>query len=394
MKIPEPRKLPSGAWFIQLRLGGTSVPVTASSKKDCVKQAQLIKAEYLAGHRKTEKVNETLGSLIDAYIARYEPVLSPSTIMGYNTIRKHRFPDYMKKPVSDIKDWQSMVNTELTTMSEHTVRNSWGLISATLRDAGIPVPQVKLPRIPVNEMGYLEPEEIPLFLAAIEGDPAEIEILLELHSLRRSEMMNVVRNRQFDLKHNIITVAGAIVPGKDNKLVEKKTNKSRASTRNVPIMIPRLAALLKEYEENGREIPIHGNTMILKHVHAACSRAGVTDVTNHGLRHTFAVLGYSVGISERALMELGGWDDPDTMHKIYVRVAQRDKERAKNQLAEFFAPQQKTDEELLQDALAEFDALLKKYEAVPNLKDQLLEKVQAFSPQNANENANELANIS
>ena len=32
MKVPAPRKLPSGSWFIQLRLGGESIPVTAAAK--------------------------------------------------------------------------------------------------------------------------------------------------------------------------------------------------------------------------------------------------------------------------------------------------------------------------------------------------------------------------
>lgn len=390
MKVPEPRKLSSGTWFIQLRLDGVSIPVTANTKTECTRQAQLIKSEYLAGHRKFDKATVTLGEAIDTYIEKYEPVLSPSTVMGYNTIRKYRFQDYMPRKISEIGDWQAMINAELLTVSEHTVRNSWGLVSASLRDIGIPAPPVKLPRLPVNEMAYLEPEEIPLFLAAIEGDPAEIEILLELHSLRRSEMMTVIQNDRIDLKHNTITVAGAIVPGKDHKLVSKKTNKSRGSTRTVPIMIPRLAALVKEYKDAGEPIPVHGNTMILKHVHAACARAGVTDVTNHGLRHTFAVLGYSVGISERALMELGGWDDPDTMHKIYIRVAQRDRERAKNKIAEFFTPPSSDPVELLAQLEKDLADLWEKYAALPELKAVLLEKVQALPDENANKNANKI----
>jgi hypothetical protein len=49
MKTPKPRKLPSGSWFIQLRLDGESVPITASTERECVRKAQLIKAENLPG---------------------------------------------------------------------------------------------------------------------------------------------------------------------------------------------------------------------------------------------------------------------------------------------------------------------------------------------------------
>lgn len=45
MKVPEPRKLPSGSWFIHLRLGGESIPVTSTSKQTCIKEAQAIKFE-------------------------------------------------------------------------------------------------------------------------------------------------------------------------------------------------------------------------------------------------------------------------------------------------------------------------------------------------------------
>ena len=51
MKVPEPRKLDSGVWFIQLRLGGQSVPVTDIDAKACKHNAELIKSEYLNGRR-------------------------------------------------------------------------------------------------------------------------------------------------------------------------------------------------------------------------------------------------------------------------------------------------------------------------------------------------------
>lgn len=72
MKVPEPRKLSSGKWFIQLRLGGESISVSDYDKKECIKQAQLIKGEYLAGKRQREMEPEpespTLTSAIDGYI--------------------------------------------------------------------------------------------------------------------------------------------------------------------------------------------------------------------------------------------------------------------------------------------------------------------------------------
>ncbi len=157
MKIPEPVKLPSGAWFIRLRLGGESIPISALTKTECIQQAQLAKAEYAAGRRRMRYGDFTLGECLDIYIKRYDPVLSPSTAANYRSMRKTRFRDYMDIPVREIKDWQAMVNKELKNVGEKTVRNAWGLVSAALRDSDQPVPQVKLPKVPVNEMPYLEP---------------------------------------------------------------------------------------------------------------------------------------------------------------------------------------------------------------------------------------------
>ena len=387
MKVPEPRKLKSGSWFIQLRLDGTSVPITAASKTECRQQAQLIKAEYLAGKRKVESGSVTLGSLLDTYIEKSTPALSPSTIMGYDTIRRCRFRAYMDLPLRDIRDWQIMINEELAGCSVHTVKNAWFLVTAALKDAGRDVPSVKLPRSPVREMAYLQPEEIPLFLSAAEGDPAELEMLLCLHGLRRSEALAVLRNRRIDVEKHQIIVSGAIVPDKSHKLVEKDVNKSAASTRIVPIMVPRLTALVKELQAAGSDWPVHSSPVILKHIHNCCLAAGITDVTNHGLRHTFACLGYSLGISERALMELGGWDDPTTMHRIYIRVAQRDKERAKNKMSEFY--QGKDPAQLMEDGLQALRQFRTEYRNLSAFSG-VIDAIDALlGTENANENANE-----
>ena len=69
MKVPEPRKLKSGTWFIQLRLGGESIPVSALTRSDCIKQAQLIKAQHRADAREVKyKTDKTVRDLMTDYI--------------------------------------------------------------------------------------------------------------------------------------------------------------------------------------------------------------------------------------------------------------------------------------------------------------------------------------
>ncbi len=388
MKIPEPRRLPSGNWFIRLRLGGQSIPITEPTRADCVKTARLVKAQYLADRDIQRKAappaqTMTLGELLDNYREKYQRELSPGTLRGYGTIRRNRFQSIMSLRPDQVKDWQKVVSDEYQLAAEKTVQNAWGCVTAALRDAKLPVPEVTLAPVPEADFSFLEPEEIPPFLDAIRGDPVELEMLLELHGLRLSEVLQVVRNDRIDLRKGNINVHGAIVRG-DEGFVAKKTNKSKTGTRVVPILIPRLSELVEQLRSEGRQPDVHSASMILEHVHAACARAGVTDCTNHDLRRTFASLGYSCGISERVLMELGGWKDAETMHKIYVKLTQRDRRGAVNALRDFFAPR---DPALrLAAAVEKLEDLQAEYGDLPELQGVFSE---AKKLQNVNKNVTE-----
>lgn len=339
MKVPEPRKLKSGTWFCQLRLGGESITVSARSAKECKAQAAIIKAEYLAGRQPTPKATPsaadlTLKQCVDAYIERYKKALSPSTVRGYEKTIARRFKAYHDRIAAKI-DFQQMVNDEIGEVSEKTVQNAWGLVASSMRDAGLVVPSVKLPKVPVKEIPFLQPEEIKPFCKAAAGTKVEIPALLELHGLRRSEAL-ALEWKDIDLKRKLIHIRGAVVKDSDGKYVKKATNKNRTSTRTIPIMIPQLIDAFKAVgDKNGRVVTISGDAMNAG-VKRACERAGVTVVTNHGLRHSFASLGYHLGISERQLMQLGGWADYHTMHKIYIRVSESSEKAAENKIADFF----------------------------------------------------------
>lgn len=340
MKVPTPRKLKSGTWFIYLRLNGQAFSVSDRSKALCIAKAQSLKAQYKAGELEVKPPDKaagpTLGALIDAYIAKYEPVLSPATTRGYTVIRRNRFPAYVGEPAGQI-DYQKMVNRELASVSVKTVRNSWGLVEAALKDAGIPVPAVKLPPVPTREIPFLQPEEIKPLLSALEGDSAEIPALLMLHSLRYSEAIGL-RWRDVDLTNGKLCIRGASVFNKDDVLVRKETNKNATSTRTVDIMIPRLTALLKEAAGSPDEpVTTLFHTVANRHIKAACRRAGVTEVSCHGLRHSFASLAYDLGWSERMIMDVGGWSNPATAHKIYIRIANSRRAENLNSMAAFYA---------------------------------------------------------
>ena len=246
MKIPEPRKLKSGNYFIQLRLNGTSVPITAATAKECKRQAELIKAEHRAGKREVASLGPaiSLDKAISSYIDSRRNVLSPSTIRGYEIIHRNRFQTQMKEKLNAI-NWQSAVNAEAKSCGAKTLKNAWGLIVSVLSYHQLPVPKVKLPQLKPAEKEWLEPEQIPVFVQAVAVDSCAIPALLALHGLRRSEIYALDWDA-VDLKAGTVTVKGAVVPDEHHKFVHKETTKNVSSRRTVPIIIPELMGLLAE----------------------------------------------------------------------------------------------------------------------------------------------------
>ncbi|MBR2583065.1 MAG: site-specific integrase, partial [Oscillospiraceae bacterium] len=302
MKVPTPRQLPSGNWFIRLRLDGQDIPITERTRTDCLNRARIIKAEYLAGKEIQRKTlppapDMTLRELLTAYIEKYRPVLSPATVRGYCVIRGNRFQAVMDTKLRDVGSWQKVINAEIGKCSAKTLKSAWSLVRASLVDAGQPAPAVKLPQIVPNEHPFLSAEEIRRFVAAVHGSSFEIPILLGLHGLRRSEIA-ALDWKQVDLKAGRIRVEGALVPDDSGKYVRKQTNKNDASRRTVPIMIPELRAALTAVSESDRKGPVvrcHINS-IYKAVNTICKREGLPLIGAHGLRHSAASLAHFVGV--------------------------------------------------------------------------------------------------
>lgn len=335
MKVPTPKKLPSGNWFIHLRLGGENIPVTASNKAECINTARMIKAEYKAGKRLQVRQPITLGDALDKYIASRENVLSPSTIIGYKDIRRNRFQPCMGKPLDKI-DWQQAVNNE--GKSPKTIKNALGLMRSVYKDNGLTLPDVRLPAAVKSERPWLTAEEITRFVELVHGTPCEIPALLALHSLRKSEVCGLEWS-DIDLKAGTIRVNGALLLTESGEWVKRKQNKTLSSTRTVPIFIPALTEALEAVEDKtGYVVKVHPETPY-RQIQDVCKGNGLPLVGWHGLRHSFASLCYSQGVNELTCMQLGGWSDYQTMRKIYTHIAEADRARAVESLTGFFSAQ-------------------------------------------------------
>lgn len=351
MNVPKPRKLKSGNWFIQMRLGGESISITAPTSAACTKEAMLVKAEHKAGKR---VLKEDPGSLparsLDQAIKNYceskSNVLSPATIRGYQNIRKNQFKDIMQKNIYELSNlskesWQKIINKEAAKYSPKTLKNSVGLIKTVIeQETGRVFPDVRLSFVSPSDTNFLTADEIPIFVEKICQTDVAVPALLALSSMRLSEIQaldwkSVKKNPDF------IRTNGAVVPDENNQFKHKKQNKNASSSRDVPILIPELKKMIERERKTEGPIMSCSRSHFLKQVHKTCQNNNITDVTIHGLRHSFASLAHHLNVPEKIAQEIGGWSDSATMRKIYTHIAKKDITRYQEAFSDFYEKSEK-----------------------------------------------------
>ena len=332
VRVPPPRQLPSGLWFAQLRINYDRYSVSAPTKEEYYAKAKALKLGLIEVQKKAPVL--ALGDAVDDYIKSKENVLSPSTILGYKKMRKNRFQDYMEADVHTI-DWQKAVNAEAALCSAKTLRNAWSLVRASVKAAGIDTCPVTLPQVVRNEHPYLSPDQIPIFIKALDGELCRLPALLALNGLRQSELLGL-KWENIDLEKKTMLVSGAVVYDEHYTLVHKDTNKNETSRRNVPIMIPALQEALEAVEDKTGSVVTMSPSVLYKSINRICKDAKLPLVGVHGLRHSFASLCHHLRIPELIAMQFGGWATPDVLRDIYTHIPQKDVDTNAGKVIDFF----------------------------------------------------------
>ena len=130
---------------------------------------------------------------VEEYIQSKENILSPSTIRGYYIILRNVLGTLGNQKIINIteKDLQFWVNENSVAYAPKSVKNQYGLISASLRQNHVKLDfdSIKLPRLHKKEQRIPTEEEIAKILHIIEGTSVELPITLAVTlGLRQSEI--------------------------------------------------------------------------------------------------------------------------------------------------------------------------------------------------------------
>jgi len=280
----------------------------------------------------------TLADCIDKYISDH-PDLSPSTIRGYQIIKRNRFQSVMHIPIRSVKDWQTPYNADRAHLSAKTMQNTWSLIKSATAHSGANLPKIIESKPKRTERAFLTHDEILRFVEESKGEKYRIPMLLGLHSLRASEILALTWS-DIDLDAKTIHIHRAAVPDEHHRLVIKETTKTDLSTRTVPIFIPALHDELKRIkpyrDASDRVAPYWGSTLY-KQTSRFLETHGFPKGGLHLLRHSFASLCYYLDVPILVTCRLGGWSDYHTVMNIYTHLEKAKLSAENDKLSRFFA---------------------------------------------------------
>lgn len=338
-----PKKTKSGRWRVQVYLGkrdGRNVygSVTADTKSACIFEAAKLKEKGLPG-APSEVL--TVGEAVDRYIDSCA-TLSPTTISGYRKQRRTMFPDLMQTPVTALSagTLQKAINAEMTretsrrhNLSPKTIKNAYGLVSASLRHVCGLSFDVKLPKA---EPRFLELPEPSAVMAAIAGTEIELPCMLALWlSLSMSEVRGL---KYSSIRHGCIYIDQVVVDV-DGRPVEKHRAKTATRSRFLALP-PELLALIRERTDfdayQRGEIP---DAFLWPYSHDkirhGLDKTGL-GITFHQLRHLNASVMLQLGVPDKYAMERGGWSTPAVMKSVYQHTFSSERRRVDASIDAFF----------------------------------------------------------
>lgn len=273
------------------------------------KEATILMAEALqnidTGKRGTVK------SCIDEYIASKKNVLSPSTIKGYVAVERNSPEWLLDMNVYDVTqlDIQKAVNEYSSNHSPKSVRNYHALIVSALKMFRPNMSfNTTLPQKLAKEVTIPSHDDIIRLLDAMREHDYYPCVVLGCLGLRRSEIQALEPS---DFGSDGVLINKARVLNEYNKSVVK-TTKTTSSTRYV--YVP--SDIIKIIKDRGYVYRGNHNTLI-NVMHRYQDKIGMPRCRFHDLRHFYVSYAHSIGMSDAAIMQAGGWRTDAIMKNVY-----------------------------------------------------------------------------
>lgn len=248
------------------------------------------------------------------YIELRRPVISPSTVIGYEKILRDYLADISAVRLGDLTTVrvQILVNSWVEQgLSPKTIQNAHGFLHAVIKEFA---PDKRLAtRLPQRERPELyipSDDEVKKLISVVKGSDLEVPVLLAAFGpLRRGEICAL---KAEDVNEGVIHVHKALVRTREGKWVEKPP-KTRAGDRYV--RLPEEVA--QKLPSSGKMTSLTPDRITELFGKVVRNTDGLKPFRFHDLRHYCASVMHSQGIPDAYIIQRGGWETDKIMKAIY-----------------------------------------------------------------------------
>ena len=313
------KKLPSGKYRCRAsytdEFGNYKTKSFTTATK---KEAENLASNFLMEREhKSKPENKTLGELADAFLESKSEILSPSTLRGYQSIRRNAFQSIIDVRLGLLTKelYQKAVNEYAKDRSPKTVLSAHTFFNNLLKENDIFVGEkATLPRKAKKETEIPTTVEVQSFLQAIQGTRLYLYFLFSVClGLRKSETI-ALQWKDIDLDKKIISINKARVRDEFGDYVIKQT-KTFDGTRTLHIPSILITALGEPGEPE--EYIFTDSPKALESLYQRQKTKLGFGYNFHALRHYYASVMLISGIPNRYARERMGHATEDMLVKVY-----------------------------------------------------------------------------
>lgn len=326
-------------WYLDIRVNGRryamrlgkDISRSVARELAQVKRAAILRNDAGIGKKKKDVAFQEARRRFELWMMAEK---RPSTVKGYRECLRQLSTVFEHKRLSEITPWALekyrkdrtdagapiRVNRELAVLKNLFNKT----IAWKLYEGDNPVRAITFRKEPRTRLRVLEPEEETRLLAKA-PEPLKSLIMIAINTgLRRSELLTL-RWENVDLRRGLLTVQAAYA-----KTGRQRVVPINSVARQVFTQMQTVAADPLVFPgRHGRE-----RQAVQTPFEHACARAGLTGVTLHTCRHTFASRLVLAGVDLRTLQELGGWRTISMVER-YSHLNPAHKAQAVEKLAAF-----------------------------------------------------------
>lgn len=310
-------KLPSGAYRCRptAMINGKKITKsftvhpreTGGNSKKAKAKAEALAREWQISHEYHEMLGDTVETALRLYIDDRSAVLSPSSILNYETMIPS-FESIKDIYVQDIDTptIQRLVNDMAMDVSPKTIKNRIGLLLSALDYVGSDKKfKIRYPQRAKKDPLTPDVDEVLRILRECDQDLKPIICLAAFGTLRRGEIAAL---KQKDISRDmcLVSIHADIVIDKNYKWIYKDIPKTSGSIRSVTLPRSIIDLLPMSDDPEAFLFDITPET-ISRRFKKLRDQLGLK-CTFHSLRHFAASFRSDIGIPKKYIEEAGGWE--------------------------------------------------------------------------------------